>query len=65
MQWGRAAAGMETVGLRQTLNATVSKVDNLVWLPRTRKNESFPRTRKNENFRGPTVDEFCAGTCAS
>jgi len=43
-------------GLRQTLNATVSKVDNLVWLPRTRKNENWSW--------GPTVDKFCAGTCA-
>jgi hypothetical protein len=42
-------------GLRQTLNATVSKVDNLVWLPRARKNENWSR--------GPTIDEFCAGTC--
>ena len=41
---------------RRPLNATVSKVDNLVWLPRTRKNENWSL--------GPTVDEFCAGTCA-
>jgi hypothetical protein len=56
MQWGRAAAGMEAVGLCQTLNATVSKVDNLIWLPRARKNKNCSR--------GPTVGEFCAGTCA-
>jgi len=43
-------------GLSLTLNATVTKVDNLVWLPRTRKNENW--------WRGPTVDKFCAGTCA-
>ena len=41
-------------GLRRTLNATVSKVDNLVWLPSARKIESWSR--------GPTVDDFCAGT---
>ena len=41
-------------GLRRTLNATVSKVDNLVWLPSARKRESWSR--------GPTVDDFCAGT---
>ena len=41
-------------GLRQTLNATVSKVDNLVWLPSARKRENWSR--------GPTVDDFCAGT---
>jgi hypothetical protein len=40
-------------GLRRTLNATVAKVDNLVWLPRARKNENW--------WRGPTVDKFCAG----
>ena len=43
-------------GLRLTLNAAVSKVDNLVWLPCARKKENWSR--------GPTVDEFCAGTCA-
>ncbi len=43
-------------GLCRTLNATVAKVDNLVWLPRARKNENWSR--------GPTVDELCAGTCA-
>jgi hypothetical protein len=41
-------------GLRRTLNATVSKVDNLVWLPSARKRENWSR--------GPTVDDFCAGT---
>ncbi len=41
-------------GLLQTLNATVSKVDNLVRLPIARKNENWSQ--------GPTVDEFCAGT---
>jgi len=55
MQWGRA---WKQSGLRQTLNETVSKVDNLVilvWLPCARKNENWSL--------GPTVDEFCAGTC--
>ena len=51
MQWGRA---WKQSGLRQTLNETVSKVDNLVWLPRARKNQNWSR--------GPTVEEFCAGT---
>ena len=41
-------------GLRRTLNATVSKVDNLVWLPSVRKRENWSR--------GPTVEDFCAGT---
>jgi len=41
-------------GLRRTLNATVSKVDNLVWLPIASKRENWSR--------GPTVDDFCAGT---
>ena len=41
-------------GLRRTLNETVSKVDNLVWLPSPRKRENWSR--------GPTVDDFCAGT---
>ncbi len=41
-------------GLCQTLNATVSKVDNLVWLPCARKRENWSM--------GPTVDDFCAGT---
>ena len=57
-------------GLRGTLNATVSKVDNLivgnppmgggflrsnlVWLPSARKRENWSR--------GPIVDDFCAGT---
>jgi len=41
-------------GLRQTLNATVSKVDNLVWLPHTQKRKLVSGTH----------DEFCAGTCA-
>jgi hypothetical protein len=48
--WRRA---WKQSGLRQTLNATVSKVDNLVWLPLARKNENWSR--------GPTVDEFCQG----
>ena len=38
----------------RTLNVTVLKVDNLVWLPRARKRENWSR--------GPTVDDFCAGT---
>jgi hypothetical protein len=33
-----------------------STVDNLIWLSRARKNEN--------RLLGPTVDEFCAGTCA-
>jgi hypothetical protein len=43
-------------GNGRALNATVAKVDNLIWLSRARKNENWSR--------GPTVDEFCAGTCA-
>jgi hypothetical protein len=42
--------------LSQTINVTVSKVDNLVWLPCARKKENWSR--------GPTVNDFCAGTCA-
>jgi hypothetical protein len=58
MQWGRAAAGMETVGPPSDSKcySAAANVDNLIWLSIARKNEN--RSRE------PKVDEFCAGTCA-
>ncbi len=71
MQWGRAAAGMEAVGPPSDSNdddvfdlffqnATVAKVDNLVWLPRARKNENW--SRLTSLVQGPVVTlPVCTG----